>query len=210
MGRSASAGAVAREKELSPDANMVQSLDQGSITATLAALRGLVLYLCTTPTVLFPSLQKQSILLLASTSSRTSDSFGWRDISLDAARMDPLSTTASLIAVLQLSSDVVKYIIGAAGTSKERRRLREEVLACEFVLLQLQNRSDDVDEERQTEKFVAPTGVNTPLHRLERALSEVKAKLEPKYRLNKAISALMTVNKKFDNGTPDQQYIDFY
>jgi hypothetical protein len=44
--------AVAREKNLSLDANIVRSLDQGSITATLAALRGLVctvpLYLCTT------------------------------------------------------------------------------------------------------------------------------------------------------------------
>ena len=105
--------------------------------------------------------------------------------------MEPLSTTANLIAVLQLSSDVVKYIIGAVGASKERRRLREEVIACEFVLLQLQDRSDDVDEERQTETFVAPTGANTPLYRLERALNEIKAKLEPKYSLNKTISALM-------------------
>jgi hypothetical protein len=68
--------------------------------------------------------------------------------------MDPLSNTVSLIGGLQLSSDVVKYIIRAAGASKERRRLCEEVLACEFVLLQLQDWSDDVDEERQTEKHI--------------------------------------------------------
>jgi hypothetical protein len=106
--------------------------------------------------------------------------------------MDPLSFTASLIATLQLSSDIVKYIIGAAGASKERRRLREEIIACEFVLLQLQlqDQSDDADEERQTEGSVPPAGVNTPLRRLERALSEIKTKLEPKYRLDKALSAL--------------------
>ncbi|KAE8442846.1 hypothetical protein EG329_002588, partial [Mollisiaceae sp. DMI_Dod_QoI] len=104
--------------------------------------------------------------------------------------MDPLGAAASLIAIIQLSSNVVNYIIGAAGASKERRRLREEIIACELVLLQLQDQSDDANEERQPRKSMPPAGVNTPLYRLERVLCEIKMKLEPKYRLDKALAAL--------------------
>lgn len=59
---------------------------------------------------------------------------------------DPLSVTASIIAVLQLSSDVVKYINAAAGSAKERKRLRDEVRACEYILRQLKDDVDDSEE----------------------------------------------------------------
>ncbi|RYP09021.1 hypothetical protein DL764_001517 [Monosporascus ibericus] len=105
--------------------------------------------------------------------------------------MDPLSTTASIIAILQLSSDVVKYIIGAKGATKDRRRLREEILACESILLQLQDHADDADEgTKWWEKIKALEGPDTPLCRLGIALEAVMAKLEPKKGLDKALSAL--------------------
>ncbi|RYP43045.1 hypothetical protein DL770_011882 [Monosporascus sp. CRB-9-2] len=105
--------------------------------------------------------------------------------------MDPLSTTASIIAILQLSSDVVKYIIGATGAVKDRRRLREEILACESILLQLQDHADDADEgTKWWEKIKALEGPDTPLYRLGIALEAVMAKLEPKKGLAKARSAL--------------------
>lgn len=53
--------------------------------------------------------------------------------------MDGLSAAASVIAVLWLSSEVVKYINAAAGATKERRRLREAVRACGSVLQQLKD-----------------------------------------------------------------------
>ncbi|RYP13523.1 hypothetical protein DL765_006845 [Monosporascus sp. GIB2] len=105
--------------------------------------------------------------------------------------MDPLSTTASVIAVLQLSSDVFKYIIGATGAAKDRKRLREEIVACETVLLQLQDHADDADgSAKWWEKVKALEGPDTPLYRLGRALEAVKAKLEPKKGLDKTLSAL--------------------
>ncbi|KAK3391226.1 hypothetical protein B0H63DRAFT_411349, partial [Podospora didyma] len=106
--------------------------------------------------------------------------------------MDPLSVSASIIAVLQLSSDVFKYVIGAAGAAKERRRLRTEIIACESVLLQLQDVTDDADggETDWNEKMVSLRGPNTPLSRLTAALEAVKVKLEPKKRLDMALSAL--------------------
>ncbi|KAF3918254.1 Ankyrin-1 [Orbilia brochopaga] len=105
--------------------------------------------------------------------------------------MDPLSTTASIIAVLQIASDVVKYIVTAKGATKERRRLREEIFACESVLLQLQDHIDDADGGGiWWEKIKALEGPNTPLHRLWAAFEIIKTKLEPKRGLNKALSVL--------------------
>ncbi|KAF7507240.1 hypothetical protein GJ744_010798 [Endocarpon pusillum] len=106
--------------------------------------------------------------------------------------VDPLSTTASIIAVLQLSSEVVKYISGVSGAIKERKRLRDEIRGCESVLEHLQ---DDVDgsEEAKTwsETIKALEGPDAPLGRLQDALGIVKAKLEPKNGLEKALTSLI-------------------
>jgi hypothetical protein len=105
--------------------------------------------------------------------------------------MDALSAAASIISILQLSFDVVKYIVGATGATKERRNLREEVLACENVLLQLQDHADNTDGgTKWWEKIKVLEDSNTPLYRLGVTLEAIKAKLEPKRGLGKALSAL--------------------
>jgi len=105
--------------------------------------------------------------------------------------MDALSTTASIISILQLSFDVLKYIIGATGATKERRRLRQEILACEYILLQLQDHADNTDGSTEwREKIEVLEDSNTPLYRLGVTLEAIKAKLEPKRGLDKALSAL--------------------
>jgi len=105
--------------------------------------------------------------------------------------MDPLSATASIIAMLQLSSNVVKYILGATGATKERRRLREEILAYESILLQLQDHADDADGRLiWWEKIKALEGPDTPLYRLRVALEAVKMRLKRKKGLGKTLSAL--------------------
>src|SRR5262245_25732342 len=101
--------------------------------------------------------------------------------------MEPLGATASVITILQLSSDVVKYIIGSKGASKVRRRLREEIIACESILLQLQDYVDD-GETKWWEKIKAIEGQNTPLYRLGVTLNIIKTKLEPKRGLAEALS----------------------
>lgn len=64
--------------------------------------------------------------------------------------MDPLSAAASIIAVIQLSSEVVKYISDAAGATKDRIRLRNEVLGCESILQELR---DDDDGSKEGKKW---------------------------------------------------------
>lgn len=95
--------------------------------------------------------------------------------------MDPLGATASVIAVLQLSSEVVTYINSAVSATNERRRLREEVRACGYVLHQLKDEADDSEVGKAwSETIKALEAPGAPLARLWIALRTVRAKLQPK------------------------------
>jgi hypothetical protein len=105
---------------------------------------------------------------------------------------DPLGTTASIIAIIQLSSDVVKYISGAAGATKERKRLRDEVRACEFILQRLKDEVDYAEEGGTwSETIKALEDPGAPLGGLWVALNVVKAKLEPKKGPKKVLATLI-------------------
>lgn len=104
---------------------------------------------------------------------------------------DPLSTTASIVAIIQLSSVVVEYIRGVRGATMERTRLRREVRACGFILQQLKDDADDTEEGKAwSETIKALEGTDAPLGRLWVALNVVKAKLEPTTGLEKALTCL--------------------
>ncbi|CAM1501958.1 Fc.00g039420.m01.CDS01 [Cosmosporella sp. VM-42] len=106
--------------------------------------------------------------------------------------MEPLSISASIVAVLQLSADVARYIVGATGATKQRMRLHEEIHTCESVLFQLQVLLDDEDSEPpRTQAISLLNGPHSPLQRLQLTLDAVKLKLTPKKGLGKALSCLM-------------------
>ena len=131
--------------------------------------------------------------------------------------MDGLSAAASVIAVIQLSNEVVSYINTAAGSTKERRRLRDEVRSCEDVLQQLKDEVDESKEGRTTSEkgkttsdegklisephrwsatVAALEAPGAPLSRLAVALSAVKAMIDPKEVLRgKGMSKIITLLK---------------
>lgn len=103
--------------------------------------------------------------------------------------MEPLSTTASITAILQLSSEAVKYIKGVAGATTERKRLRDEIRFCEFILQRLKDEVEDVDGGQVwSEKIIALE--DGPLGRIRSALVAIMPKLEPKKGWKKTSSAL--------------------
>ncbi|KAF4436368.1 hypothetical protein F53441_13284, partial [Fusarium austroafricanum] len=105
--------------------------------------------------------------------------------------MDPLSATASIIAVIQLSSNVVKYVNAAAGATKERKRLREGVRSCEFILQQLNDGADDSEEGKAwSETIKALEAPDAPLGRLDVALRAIEVKIQPKEGEKKALARL--------------------
>lgn len=60
---------------------------------------------------------------------------------------DPLSISASIIAVLQLTSVVAKYLKDVKGGAGDRLRLREEIRSAVALLEMLKDRIEDDDDE---------------------------------------------------------------
>jgi len=63
--------------------------------------------------------------------------------------MEALSVAASVVAVLQLSYQVIKYITSARGAAADRNRLRDEIRAVSHVLHQLEDRESDSEQSEQ-------------------------------------------------------------
>ena len=105
--------------------------------------------------------------------------------------MEALGASASIIAVLQLSSIIVKYISSASGATKERKPLRQELRACESILQQLKDDADDSEEGKAwSETIKALEAPGAPLGRLSVILSNVGAKLQPKQGMKKVLAGL--------------------
>ena len=103
--------------------------------------------------------------------------------------MDGVSAAASIIAILELSSEVIKYVNSARGASRERKALREELRSCESILHQLKDNVDDSEEGKAWSKTLAALEAkDAPLDRLESALSHMNRIL----RLNKDTHTILT------------------
>ncbi|OAP56393.1 hypothetical protein AYL99_09572 [Fonsecaea erecta] len=95
--------------------------------------------------------------------------------------MDGLSDAASLIAVIKLSCEVIGFVGTASGATKERKRVREEVQACQTILQQLKDEADESEEGQTWTKIInALEELHAPLGRLSIALNLLKTRLEPR------------------------------
>ncbi|KAF5566747.1 ankyrin repeat domain-containing protein [Fusarium phyllophilum] len=105
--------------------------------------------------------------------------------------MDPLGATASIIAILQLSTAATHYVVSAKGATKQQRRLHEELRGCEDMLLQLK---DILENERpgptRSPLISLLEGPHSPFKRLETLFESIKAKLYPKKGLARVFSSL--------------------
>jgi hypothetical protein len=89
-----------------------------------------------------------------------------------------MEATASIIAILQLSEKVIKYVRDVSGATDERKRLREQVRACSNILLTLRDGVEDSDEGQVWAKTVGLLA--SPLERLQKALELAAIKLQTK------------------------------
>ena len=89
-----------------------------------------------------------------------------------------METTASIIAVLQLSGLIITYARTAHGAKDERQRLCAQLESCIHVLHSLNEDIDDSDAKSTwTETMRKLDTVNNPLHRLAEALLPVQQEL---------------------------------
>ncbi|KAH7355923.1 hypothetical protein BKA66DRAFT_613171 [Pyrenochaeta sp. MPI-SDFR-AT-0127] len=100
--------------------------------------------------------------------------------------MASLSETASIITVLQLCSKIVKYIGNVQSASKDRKRLRDEIRACERILQELKDDADDSEGEAWVDTIKALERPDGPLIRLLEVL-QVEAKFQTKDSLRKSL-----------------------
>lgn len=94
--------------------------------------------------------------------------------------MDPLSITASVIAIAELSTKVLTYIHDVAGASEERKKCAQEVTnaLCLFNTLQFRvNNANDEDPWLAEVKAMERRG--SPLHQYLKALEDLSSKLVP-------------------------------
>lgn len=107
--------------------------------------------------------------------------------------MDPLSITAGIIAILQLSSKVIGYFNDAKNASKDRAKCAVEASNLHSLLLELRFYLEDsksCDESWYT--AVRELGhKNGPLHQYEQVLEELQAKMTGGGKLKNVPHALV-------------------
>jgi hypothetical protein len=103
---------------------------------------------------------------------------------------DPLSITASIIALLQLTKSVVDYVKDVKGGSDDRVKLRDSIWSTISLLEMLKFRFEDaaLDEVKMSSEIMVD--VRVPLRELERVLERLVGKLAPASRLQRAVQNL--------------------
>jgi NACHT domain len=105
---------------------------------------------------------------------------------------DPLSITASITAVLKLTTTVLQYLHDAKGAFSECDRLYDEVNSASAFLVGLQAM---VDRAAGGETWLATTrllgGANGPLEKFRSALELLSKRLKPVVGIRKAGTVLM-------------------
>jgi hypothetical protein len=111
--------------------------------------------------------------------------------------MDPLSATASIIAILQLSAKVLSYLNDVKGASKDRAQCAIEASNLHSLLLNLRFRLEESGANQPWYTAVRALAVeNGPLDQFKQALEMMYDKMTGGSRLEKAGEALIWKFKK--------------
>ena len=106
--------------------------------------------------------------------------------------MDPLSITASLIAIIQLATTATQFLKEIKSGSEDRIRLREEIRATSCLLEILRDRVDDADTLGQDLSSIKSLNVpGGPLDQISITLQKLMKKLVPANRLLKRSQAVL-------------------
>ena len=105
--------------------------------------------------------------------------------------MDPLSVTASIIAILQLSSKVLGYLNDIKDAPKDCRRFTIDASNIYSLLTSLRFRLEE-GSDQPWHTAVRNLGIeNGPLDQFKQALEQIQAKIVSEGKLKKAADALM-------------------
>ena len=106
--------------------------------------------------------------------------------------MDPLSVTASIIAILKLSSEVIGYLTNVKDASRERVTCAVEVSNLHSLLLNLRLHLEEGNVNTPWYNAVrALEAKNGPLDQFKQALETLQTKMSDGGRLKKAGDSLV-------------------
>jgi hypothetical protein len=116
---------------------------------------------------------------------------------LPSCGMDPLSATASIIAILQLSGKVLAYLNDVKDAPKDRTQCAVEMLNLCSLLYKLRDHVEKGDPTQLWYTAVQDLAVkNGPLDQFKQALETLQTKITDGNRLRRAGEALMWKFKK--------------
>jgi hypothetical protein len=87
---------------------------------------------------------------------------------------DPLSITASIIAVLQLTNAVVSFLKDVKGGSEDRVRLQDEIWSTISLLEMLKYRVEEAETGDGNAHWGPKLSLVDPLNRLEHLLEKLR------------------------------------
>lgn len=94
--------------------------------------------------------------------------------------MDPLSVSASIVALLQLTNTVISYLIDVRSGPNELRRVRSEVSSLPSILFVLQEQAEQAKHDDQFPSTLNSLNVrNGPFEQFRAALERLASKLAP-------------------------------
>lgn len=106
--------------------------------------------------------------------------------------MDPLSITASIIAVLQVSATVLGYLNDVKDASKDRARCAVEASDLHSLLVNLRFRLEEEDCHQPWYTSIQALGIrNGPLDQFEQALETLQTKMTDGGRIKRVGDALI-------------------
>ncbi|KAK2880075.1 hypothetical protein FQN49_000589 [Arthroderma sp. PD_2] len=106
---------------------------------------------------------------------------------------DPLSTAASIVALLQLAATATQYVKNVKQGSTDRLRLRDELRGICCLLEMLKDRIEDSDSTTDDGGTLKPLSVKSlcgsdgPLTLFKALLEDIIAKLAPQHRLSRLV-----------------------
>ena len=106
--------------------------------------------------------------------------------------MDPLSLSASIIAILTLSATVVQYLIDVKAATGDRQTVLQEIVYTTGLLTLIKDHTEKAEWGETWPVIVKWLATpNGPLEQFKRALERLMQKLQPASGVKKAVKGLI-------------------
>lgn len=105
--------------------------------------------------------------------------------------MDPLSITASIIAIIQLAESVVGYLSDVKNTSRDKTAVAVEIQSVKLLLTSLKSRVQEAQSRDAWFNEIRRLGDKEgPLNQFESILTQLASMVEPGRGIKKTLGTL--------------------